>query len=54
VTVETGLGDGVYTEITGGDLKEGDHVVLAEAGKTGAAAPTRPPAGPGGRRGMGF
>lgn len=54
VVVQTGLSDGVYTEITGGALKPGDQVIVAEAGTTAAAPAPVSPAAPGGRRGMGF
>jgi multidrug efflux pump subunit AcrA (membrane-fusion protein) len=51
--VQTGLSDGVYTEISGGALKPGDRVIVAEASKIATpAAPMGPAAGP--RRGMGF
>ncbi len=50
VQVKTGLSDGNYTEITGGDLKEGEQVLVADLSGNAAA----PAAGPGGRRGFGF
>jgi len=44
-TVQTGLSDGVYTEIAGGPLKEGDKVIIASTNKAGSA-----PSSPGGGR----
>jgi len=51
VVVTTGETDGAFTEVTGGDLKEGDRVIVAALAKTAAAT-----GGPGaaGRRGPGF
>ena len=55
VPVTLGLTDGVYTEVAGGDLKEGDRVVIASFGKkdTAATANNSPFGGAqgGGRRG---
>ena len=34
VNITTGQSDGTYTEVTGGDLKDGDHVIIAEAGES--------------------
>jgi HlyD family secretion protein len=50
--IRTGLSDGSFTEVTGGDLKEGDRVVLAAMNAKGAprAASTQQPR----TRGMGF
>jgi HlyD family secretion protein len=50
VQVRTGLSDGNYTEITGGDLKEGAQVLVADLSRSVAAAA----GSPGGRRGFGF
>jgi HlyD family secretion protein len=44
-TVQTGLSDGIYTEIAGGPLKEGDKVIIAATSKAGSA-----PSSPGGAR----
>ncbi len=38
VPVKLGITDGTYTEIAGGDLKEGDPVIIAEFSKKGAAS----------------
>ena len=50
VQIRTGIGDGVYTEVTDG-LKEGDEVIIGQSNLSAAAAPTGPsnPFG-GGRR----
>jgi HlyD family secretion protein len=53
VTVTTGQTDGTYTEIRGGDLKDGDLVIVAELVKAGAAS-NSPAASPRGGRGAGF
>jgi len=37
VTVKTGISDANYAEVAGGDLKEGDLVVVGTAGQTGTA-----------------
>jgi len=50
--VSMGISDGAYTEITGGDLKEGDPVIIASFSKKDAAVPTAAPFG-GGQRPMG-
>jgi HlyD family secretion protein len=50
--VVLGISDGAYTEITGGDLKEGDPVIIASFLKRDAAAQTAAPFG-GGQRPMG-
>jgi len=47
VPVKTGVSDGSYTELTGGDLKEGDLLVTGESQKGAAASGGSPP-------GMGF
>jgi HlyD family secretion protein len=52
VAVQTGLTDGTYTEITGGDLKPGDAVIVAAFAKKDTAAQqksgtARVPRGPG-------
>jgi multidrug efflux pump subunit AcrA (membrane-fusion protein) len=58
VRVKTGETDGTFTEIAGGDLKQGDKVIVAAVTKDGAAAAGRafnaPQGGGGGRRGPGF
>jgi HlyD family secretion protein len=62
VRVETGLSDGTTTEITGGDLAEGDLVIVSDSStKTTAAGGSNRPSQPfgggstrGGRRGGGF
>jgi HlyD family secretion protein len=57
VKVQTGETDGTFTEITGGDLKEGDKVILAALSKQGTPAggsAFNAPQGGGGRRGPGF
>jgi HlyD family secretion protein len=58
VQVTLGLTDGTYTEVTGGDLKPGDQVIVASFSRNGGAAPaatTQSPfggaGGGGGRRG---
>jgi HlyD family secretion protein len=38
VTITTGQSDGTYTEVIGGDLKDGDRVVVAELVNAGAAS----------------
>ena len=53
VKITTGQSDGTYTEVTGGNLQDGDRVIVAELAKAGAtsssgAAPQR------GGRGAGF
>jgi HlyD family secretion protein len=51
VQIRTGIGDGVYTEVTDG-LKEGDEVITSQNNLTTSAAPAAPasPFGGGGRR----
>src|SRR5579872_2569384 len=51
VVVSTGESDGAYTEITSGDLKDGDRVILAALAKTAASSAG---AGTKGGRGPGF
>ena len=53
VTVATGASDGTYTEVTGGGLKDGDRVVVAELVKAGAASSSAA-GSPRGGKGMGF
>ena len=56
VRVKTGETDGTFTEITAGNLKEGDRVIVAAMSKQGTPAggsAFSPQAG-GGRRGPGF
>ncbi len=52
VEVQLGISDANYAEITGGDLKEGDRVVVGMVGQTPAPAQSSGQARPGGR--MGF
>jgi HlyD family secretion protein len=50
VTLTTGVSDGTYTEITGGELKDGDRVVVAAlvtASATSGSATSSPRAGKG-------
>jgi HlyD family secretion protein len=47
VPVKTGVSDGAYTELTGGNLKEGDLLITGEAPKGSARSGGSPP-------GMGF
>lgn len=57
VVVATGESDGTYTEVTKGDLKDGDRVILAALAKAAAAAPGGSPGsktGGKGGRGPGF
>ena len=56
VVVTTGESDGTYTEITKGDLKDGDRVIIAALAKTAAASGGSPGAQSGskGGRGPGF
>ncbi len=42
VSVETGLSDESFTEVTRGDLHEGDPVIVAAERPPGATTPTRP------------
>jgi HlyD family secretion protein len=51
--VTTGETDGTFTEITGGNLKDGDRVIVAALGMTTSAASTSPGTQPGGGRGRG-
>ncbi|HEX5470540.1 MAG TPA: efflux RND transporter periplasmic adaptor subunit [Lacipirellulaceae bacterium] len=46
VRVETGASDMAYTEITGGDLKEGDEIVVGEAHLEAANSDVTNPLGP--------
>ena len=41
VTITTGQSDGTYTEVTGGGLKDGDRVIVAELVKAGATPSSR-------------
>jgi HlyD family secretion protein len=58
VPVTLGLSDGTYTEVTGGNLKQGDRMIIASFGKkeqtTAAASPFGGAQSGGGRRGGGF
>lgn len=54
VPLVTGETDGSYTEIVGGNLKEGDRVIVAAASKSAASPEGAPPAGSGRGRGLGF
>src|SRR4029077_4442895 len=51
--VTTGETDGTFTEITGGNLKDGDRVIVAALGTTPSASAESPGAQPGGARGRG-
>lgn len=56
VTVQTGITDGVRTEIVAGDLKEGDAVAVAlspTSGSTSASAPVKSPFAAGATGGRG-
>jgi HlyD family secretion protein len=53
VNVTTGQSDGTYTEVTGGGLKDGDRVIVAELVKAGAASSSTA-ASPRGSKGTGF
>jgi HlyD family secretion protein len=53
VKLTTGQTDGTYTEVTGGDLKDGDRVIIAELVKAGATA-SSPAASQRGSKGTGF
>ena len=53
VTITTGQSDGKFTEVTGGDLKDGDRVIVAELAKAGAASSSTA-GSPRGGRGAGF
>jgi HlyD family secretion protein len=52
VPITPGLSDGISTEIAGGELKEGDHVILAALDKKEQTAAKGSPFGGGGRRGF--
>jgi HlyD family secretion protein len=49
VPVQLGISDGLFTAVTGGNLNQGDQVILGSVSRTSAA-----PAGSGRPRGMGF
>jgi HlyD family secretion protein len=53
VKITTGQSDGTYTEVTGGDLKDGDRVILSELAKAGTP-PSNTSSSPRGSRGSGF
>jgi HlyD family secretion protein len=53
VKITTGQSDGTYTEVTGGDLKDGDRVIIAELAKAGATA-SSPAGSQRGSKGTGF
>jgi len=38
IVVSTGESDGTYTEVTSGDLKDGDRVILAALAKSAASS----------------
>ncbi|MBP2673231.1 MAG: efflux transporter, family, subunit [Deltaproteobacteria bacterium] len=50
VSVKTGVTNGLFTELAGGDLKEGDDLIVADASKP----PTSPGGGPMGMTPRGF
>jgi HlyD family secretion protein len=53
VRVQTGVSDGTSTEITEGDLKEGDAIILdAESSGSERSAPSQPGAPPAGGQQM--
>jgi HlyD family secretion protein len=55
IAVTLGESDGTYTEITGGNLKEGDRVILAALGNAGSSGSSSGSQPAGGRRGgLGF
>jgi HlyD family secretion protein len=53
VVVATGESDGTYTEVTKGDLKDGDRVILAALAKATAASGGSPGSQTGGKGGRG-
>jgi len=53
VVVATGESDGTYTEVTKGDLKDGDRVILAALAKAAAASGGSPGSQTGGKGGRG-
>jgi HlyD family secretion protein len=53
VKITTGQSDGTYTEVTGGDLKDGDRVIIAELAKASATA-SSPAGSQRGSKGTGF
>jgi HlyD family secretion protein len=53
VVVSTGESDGTYTEVTKGDLKDGDRVILAALAKAAAASGGSPGSQTGGKGGRG-
>jgi HlyD family secretion protein len=55
VQVTLGITDGVMSEVTGGDLKEGQQAIVGTVSESAASQPARGGAGTGGgRRGPGF
>lgn len=46
VAIRTGISDGKYTEVTGGDLREGDQVIVGTFTRESPAAGARRPRGP--------
>src|SRR5262249_11885535 len=53
VAVTTGETDGTFTEITGGNLKDGDRLIVAALGTASSASTGSPVSQPGGGRGRG-
>jgi HlyD family secretion protein len=53
VKLTTGQSDGTYTEVTGGDLKDGDRVIVAELVKAGTTS-SSPAGSQRGSKGTGF
>jgi HlyD family secretion protein len=53
VPVTLGLTDGINTEVTGGELRQGDPVIVAALAKKSQTAATASPFGGGGRGGRG-
>jgi HlyD family secretion protein len=56
VKIITGQSDGTYTEVTSGDLKDGDRVIVAAVAKAGATSGSAAGSkgGSSGGRGPGF
>jgi HlyD family secretion protein len=52
IPVTLGISDGVFSEVTGGELQEGQKVIVGMVSETGASRPVGPSTG--GRRGPGF
>jgi HlyD family secretion protein len=48
IMVKTGISDGSFTEITSGDVKEGQEVIVGLLSTTTSKTRNTPPPGPGG------